>query len=767
MLSKDDILSIVTSELSLAHTSTYSGTGNVNLEESLRYYLGLPDGTEIEGRSQVTSTDVADAIEWIMPQIMKSFTQNNEIVIFDPVHDGDEKQAELESEYVYEVLMKQNDGFIILHQFVKDALMQRNGILKVYYAKHSETRTRDYTGINENQFNSLLSVEDIELIEKSEYIDQELTIQKQQSIQMQLQQMEQQYQQQRQQAQQQGQQVPPEMEQQWKDQQAQLIEELEKPVMLFDVKISVERKRGQIYIDPVPPEEFRINTQHNSINTDKARFTAHVLLKSISDVLEEFDISLDEAKEFPEGANFYQREYRFTLQNESVFNDRVDSGDDSQRLIEISECYIQMDVEETGISKLLKITVAGGDAPTDLIEIEEVEELPWVTTTAILMSHKFEGLSITDRLKEIQDQKTSLWRNMFDNMYLQNNQRNIVVENQVNMDDLLVSRPGGIIRAKRLDSIAPLITPQLGEDAYNMMTYLDQVRAGRTGVDPDGQANPTNIGDRVGSEGVARLMNAKEELVGMLVRVIAETGIKPLCIKIRNLSIKHIDAVKDFRFRGQWYEINPSEWLDRTNCTVRVGTGTGNHQLQIGSLTQVLAMQKELATTGSILANEKTAYNALDDFCKFSGLNGAVRYFVDPDSPEGKQAKDAQQKQQKEEQEKNDAERTAIAESQVKIANAEMLKAAAQAENVRLKDQVEQTKNLLTHQKQMSDSTIQSLKQQLAELEALMGQSDRTKDRSQKELDSIRRTALELTRIEKDSQREENENFEKNKEAAA
>lgn len=271
MLSKDDILSIVTSELSLSDSSSYNGVGLVSLENSLSYYLGRPNGTEIEGRSQVTSTDVADAIEWIMPQIMKSFTQNNEVVIFDPVHDGDEKQAELESEYVYEVLMKQNDGFIILHQFVKDALMQRNGILKVYYAKLNETKTSDYTGINEDQYNQLLSAEGVDLVEESRYIDQGLTIQKQQSIQMQMQQHQQQMQdpQYMQQLQQ-----NPEAMAQMEQQMAQAQEELEKPVMLYDVKISVERLRGKIYIDPVPPEEFRVNAQHNSLCLDKARFTA-------------------------------------------------------------------------------------------------------------------------------------------------------------------------------------------------------------------------------------------------------------------------------------------------------------------------------------------------------------------------------------------------------------------------------------------------------------------------------------------------------------
>jgi hypothetical protein len=749
MISREDIISIVASELALSNSSVYNGVGNVSLEDSLSYYLGLPNGTEIEGRSQIVSTDVADAIEWIMPQIMKSFTQNNEVVIFDPVHEGDEKQAELESEYVYEVLMKQNDGFIILHQFVKDALMQRNGILKCYYAKRNEVKTSSYTGISEDQLNALIAAEGVELLEESATVDEQLTLQKQQAIQAQLQQASQQP-------------IPGDAAQQKEVLSVleSLRAELEVPVYVYDVKVSVTRIRGQIYVDPIPPEEFRLNAQHNSINVDKARFTAHVTLKTVSEILEEFDISLDETKELPEGATFYDREYRFTLQNESVFHDRTDTPDESQRLIEVAECYMQMDVEGNGISKLMKVTVAGGDDPTDLLKVEELNSMPWVTTTTFLMSHKFEGLSITDRLKQIQDQKTALWRNMFDNMYLQNNQRNVVIENQVNMDDLLVSRPGGIIRAKRIDAISPLITPQLGQDAYNMMTYLDQVRAGRTGVDPDGQANPTKIGDRVGSQGLERMLNAKEELVGLIVRVIAETGIKPLCIKIRDLSIEHIDSVVDFRFRGQWYQIQPTTWYDRTKCTVRVGTGTGDRQLLTQALSVVVDLQKELAVNGSVLVSNKTAFNAIDDFCKFSGLNGATRYFVDPDSPEGVQAQENKDKMDAEAKAKNDEIERIMTEAQAKVAQAETVKAKAQEENVQLRAEVDFTKN-------QADAEIKFLKQQLDETKALIDTMSDDEDRKLRKYEIDQRTALELTRIEKDSKKEENKNFEGNKESTA
>ena len=481
--------------------------------------------------------------------------------------------------------------------------------------------------------------------------------------------------------------------------------------------------------------------------------------------MEDYNLSFDETTELNEGVNYYEREYRFAMQDESVFYDRVDSGDESQRLIEVSECFLQMDIDETGISKLMKITVAGGDTPTDLIQVEEIESMPWVSTTTFLMSHKFRGLSITDRLMEIQNQKTAIWRNINDNMYLQNNQRTAVVEGQVNLDDLLVSRPGGIVRTKRIDAIQPLVTPPLGPDAYNMMEYLDKVRAGRTGVDPDGGASPENIGDRVGSEGVERMMNAKEELVGLIIRVVAETGIKPLCTKIRNLSVKHVDSVIDFRFRGQWEQINPGKWLDRTMCTVRVGTGTGNHNSQLVALNQVMAIQEKLMQApGQYLVDFQQAYTTLDDFCKLSGLNGATRYFIDPNSKEGQQRKQMIEEQSKENSQKEEQIQMAMAKSQLDLAKAEQDKAQAQMLSAQAKAEADNAKNQLQLQKQVFDGQISLLEQELNESKAVVESLGKTAELELKEYDINLKTALELTRIEAQNAIDENENFKQNKE---
>lgn len=744
-LNDDKILEIISYELT--NSDNAFSDSDADLEDALDLYLGNPDGNEVEGRSSVVSTDVADAIEWIMPQVMKSFTQNNEVVVFDPVHEGDEYQAELESEYVYSVLMKQNDGFILLHQFVKDALMQRNGILKVYYANYTVRKISDYTGITDEQMSVLGTTDGVEVIQHSEYIDQEMTLLKQQEIQGQIQMIMMQ-----------AQQIQdPAQLQQVQMQVQQLQAEAQKPIVLHDIKISVERKKGKIYIDPVPPEEFRVCSQHNSINLDKARFTAQVTNMTVSDVLEKYELDKNALKDVPDANEDERTQYRFTKQEGSGFDADEDSLDPSQRKVTVSECYVRMDVEEIGIARLMKVTVVGdAETPTDLIHKEEIDCPPWISTTAILMSHKFQGLSITDRLKQIQAQKTTLWRNLLDNIYLQNNQRTIVVENQVNMDDLLVSRPGGIIRAKRLDAVAPFVTPQIHGDAFNMMQYLDQVKAGRTGVEADGTAAPQRIGDRVGSEGVERLMNAKEELVGLIIRVIAETGIKPLCIKIRNNAIQHMDAIIDYKFRGKWQKIKPSAWCERDETTVRVGTGTGNNQDRTMAVREIIGLQKEMIAdpTGkaAVLINHEVVFSSLNDYCKFTGLNGAGKYFLDPSSDAGKKSIADQAAASAKASQENTQMQMAMAQAQIKIANAEETKAKATAESARAKVMVERSKLEMQKMEAHYKAQFDAMKQRLEEATAISDEDQKNKELEFKYYDANQKADLKLLEIETDAQ---------------
>ena len=663
-LDNREILDIIIAELDNA-------PANSNLETPLEYYLGAPNGQEQEGRSKITSLDVADSIEWIMPQVMKSFTQTNEIVTFDPLTEDDELQAELESEYTYAILMKKNPGFIVIHQFIKDALMQRNGLIKVYFEKEEKKTTEEYTGLNEIQLTALLANENVEITSMSELM---------------------------------------------------VMDEMGQTQISYDVSIIVTRSQSKICVESVAPENFRVNSQHNSIDLSNARFTAHIETKTISDLLEA-GYSQKVLDEIPRD-DTNNSEYRFNLQGESII-DGIGDSNEAMRLLTVAECYCHIDINGDGIAELVKVTCAGwGDNPSTVLSTEEVEDQPWISTTAILMSHKFQGLSMFDRLKEIQDHKTSLIRNMQDNIYLQNNNRSMVVEGQVNIDDMMVSRPGGIVRVKRLDAMAPIMTPQIGMEAFEMVRYLDEVRAGRSGVSAEGSATPQNIGNNVGSEGVERMMTAKEELVGLIIRVVAETGIKPLMLKIRDLARQHVDTIEDFKFRGRWVKVEPASWKDRTDSTVRVGTGSGDTRAKMAAIAKIMDIQAQaLMQPGQVIVDQNKIYQAIDDFCKFAGLNGANKYFKDPTTEEGKNAQAQAQQQQAQEKQKVDMQNQAMMEMQIKLANAEMAKAQAAQANISVKAETEMAKHQREMDKQNYEIEKSKLEAQLTLSKALVDQT--------------------------------------------
>lgn len=658
MLDDKQILAIIGNELQQAQGGDEDSDISGNREAALAMYHGQPDGKEVEGRSQVVSTDVADAIEWIMPEIIKAFTQNNEVVTFDAVGDKDEDQAELESQYVYDILMKDNNGFLVIHEFVKDMLLQKNGFIKVFFDPSEKVTTEEYEQLTGAELNLILADPEIELLERTDDI----------------------------------------------------VENIE----VFDVKVKRTVDLSKIAVTTIPPEEFRVNRGHNSVDVSDARFTAHVMIKEASELVE-MGMSKDEVDKLPSSESMdSNREYRFTVQGENTTSMDNQSGDPSLREIEIAECCMRIDLDEDGIAETVKITVAGGSNPSHIVSIEPINSNPFISSTAILMSHKVFGISIYDRLKQIQEQKTSLWRNIFDNMYLQNNQRTIVLENQVNLDDLMVSRPGGIIRAKTPGAVQPYVTPPLGGDSYKMMDYLDQVRAGRAGVSPEGAITDTMIGDRVGSEGIADMMNAKEELVGLMIRVIAETGIKPLCYKIREEAIQHHSTIREYKFRGQWKNVNPVNWRNRSHTTVRVGTGSGNRKQQVMAIQQIMMVQEKiLMNPQQSLITEEQVFNAANDFAKFSGMPGVRKYLLDPKSPEGQQNKKVVSDANAKTQQAEEKEKQIMAQTTAKIAEAEVSKAKTAADNVQLKATIDTQKNQLTLQRQQSENEIAYLNQQI------------------------------------------------------
>ena len=154
--STQEILSILAKEL---HSSSgYIGGELVSRrKKSLEYYLGMPLGNEQEGRSQVVSNDVMDTVESLMPSLMKIFTSGDNVFACEGTGPEDDEMARQCSDYINYIFLKENNGFTALYSAFKDALIQKNGILKIYWDDSQKTEREEYTRLTDDEFDDLVS----------------------------------------------------------------------------------------------------------------------------------------------------------------------------------------------------------------------------------------------------------------------------------------------------------------------------------------------------------------------------------------------------------------------------------------------------------------------------------------------------------------------------------------------------------------------------------------------------------------------------------
>lgn len=548
--------------------------------DAMDRYYGKKYGNEQEGRSQIVTRDVADVIEWIMPSLMKIFTGGDKVVQFEPQGPEDVEAAKQATDYTNHVIMKQNPGFNIIYSWFKDALLQKNGIVKHYWDDTTELTREEYKNLTEEEFTSLLIDDSVEVVEHT--AKGGVTEVEQDGVMLQ--------------------DVQP---------------------MLHDVVIKRTNESGQVRIEPVPPEEFLINKYAKSV--EDARFVGHRVKRTKSDLIAQGypKAKIERAFSAEEAEWKSERLARFDFDGDSAYNSDIDEG------IWVTECYINVDFDNDGIDELRKVTKVGDE----ILDNEAVDSVPFSSLTPVPMPHKFYGLSIYDLISDLQLIKTTLMRNLLDNMYLTNNGRYQVVEGQANLDDLMTSRPGGIVRVRTPGAVSPLATPQLDQNSFNMLGYLDSIREERTGVNK----NSMGIGDgglksHQTATGVAQVMTAAQQKIELIARVFAETGMKDLATSVYQLVQKYESPEKIVRLNNKWVTLYPSDWKEKLDCTAQVGLGFGNKDMNLmhlGQLSQTIQMVAQHPAAG-MLIKPKNVYNLIAEQIKAMGMKNVNDFITDP-----------------------------------------------------------------------------------------------------------------------------------------
>ena len=572
--------------------------------KSLEYYLGDKLGTEIDGRSQVVSTDVADTIESLLPNLLRVFTASDKVVHCEPMTAEDVPMAAQATAYLNHVFYKENDGFQLLYNFFKDALIEKNGFLKIYWDDSEKVDYETYENLSIVEKEALQDTKDeIETVEEEVFEDES--------------------------AKEKFQEVLKQYEMQGVD-----ISQVQVPNFdLYNCKIKRIKKTGKVKIESIPPEEFLIDRGAKTI--EDADFVSHKVLMTRSDLVA-MGYSQDEVDELPKSdLDIYNDEE--TVRLADVDDYRISSSTDtSTEKVLVYESYVKYDYDEDGIAELRKIVSAGADGHHILSNMP-CDSVPFVTITPIPMPHRFYGRSISELVEDVQLMKSTVMRQLLDNMYLTNNNRVAVMDGMVNMDDLLTTRPGGIVRTKQPPNqvMQPLQAQPISQQAFPLLNYLDSVREGRTGVSKEAQGLSPDTLNAKTATGVNALMQQTQMRSELIARVFAETGVKSLFKKIFELMVKYQDKEKIIMMSNQYVPVRPTEWKDRFNISIVVGLGTGSKEQQTIMLNSILERQlqafqiqggKEMP-----MVNLKNMYNTLTKMVENAGLKNVETYFVDPD----------------------------------------------------------------------------------------------------------------------------------------
>jgi len=555
------------------HFSNSTGDWHTEVAEqradAMKAYFQEPYGNEVEGKSQIVTSEVADTIEWFLPSLMKVFTQGGEVARFTPSSTEDVTAAQQETDAINYLFYKKMDGFNILYSWFKDALIQKNGIAKFWYDDRKTTSTEEYKGLTEEEFTQLAA--------------------------------------------------DPELEpEEW---------ELDELSGELDVKFKRTVDESCPVIDVITPEKFYINPEYEHLPLWEAPFAADETDVRASDLIE-MGYSKIVVDAIPSGDDNSNREIetdaRFSDIGSEDPEDSDGSGDPSMRKIQIADCYLRVDTDGDGIAELRRIVVANR---THILSNEECAQMPYVSITPVPMPHRFFGRSIADQTMDLQLQKTTLLRNILDNLYLINNQRTIVLEGGANIDDLLVSRAGGIAREYTPNAIRPFPTTPFTGHPYEMLEYFDGMKEARTGITKYNQGLDANSLNKTAS-GMNMIMDASQSRIELVARIFAD-GVAKLFSGLHGLMLRNQNAPMIMQIRGKFVPIDPRQWRERTDMTVTVGLGTSNDEYMVARLEQLLQLQQSMMQMGFV--QPQHIHNTLSKLVESMGLKEVDMFFLQPD----------------------------------------------------------------------------------------------------------------------------------------
>lgn len=556
--------------------------------KSMRYMEGLTDLGHEEGRSKVVSTKVRDTIRAVKPSILRVFMSTDKPVEFVPKGPEDVAMAEQATDFIHHEFQRLN-GYKLLSDLIHDALVKKQGIAKAYYKTYAQAKIYTFTDLTAEELTLLVEDPGVEVLSQTS------------------------------------------------------VMKSSEEAPYYNLKISRKEMKGELCIEAVPSEEFFINREAKSI--EDAYVACHRTEMRAADVVAMgFDPEIVYDLDSYDSDTAITQEEVYQRQGYSDEGEDDNALDPSMKNVLITEAYMRIDVDGTGVPVLHKLICGGTNYK--LLDFEPCDHVPLVKLEIDPEPHTFYGRSLAEILCDDQDAATSVLRGILDNVALTNSPRMGFVSGKASVEDLLNNEIGGLVRMSDSGAVTNLAVPFVAGQTLNALTYLDKMVEAKSGVTQNIALNPDALQSTT-KTAVNAAVEAAAGQVEVMCRNLAD-GFKDLFKLMLEIAHKNFDEEKLMKLNGVYVPVDPRVWDTSYDVSVNVGLGTGREDERVAALQQALQLQMQVyANYGAQngLVSLTNIRNTLADILAVNGVRNSDRYFA-PINQEIEQQMLAMQQQQ-------------------------------------------------------------------------------------------------------------------------
>lgn len=538
--------------------------------------------SELSKKSKFISADIADAIEGALPALMKIFYGTDDVISISGHTGDDAKRANTMQELCNFQITTQNDGFMLFYRWIKDALITALGVVKAHWKREYE----------HTEFKTTVGIEQLALFDSDPNIE---------------------------------------------------INSVEQTEGGFN-DIGVAVPLFNIAYTQTKVKENRPVLE----NMDAARLLYDPLCTSLEDaqyVIDRKYVTIDELRRKEKDGIYENIDGAIETSAESIetmraiIEDRDDSYSSGSSLnrardrIVLYEYYGKIDVNQDELLEDVIITVVG---KTIISKQENIYGMfPFMALSPILEPFTLHGKSFADLIGQLQDLKTALIKEIMVNIAQSNDGREFIDPAAVNLEDLVrnkkyirVNANGGSIQ----NHVQPKAFSPMHPMTMQVLEYIDGIKENRTGITRYNQGLDANSLNHT-AHGIQTIMNAANQRLELIARIMSETGIKRLFRFLVSANQRFIDQNTVIRLTNDYIEITPDDLAGDFDMTVSSGTGVSDKQMDNQNLNEVMQIQASLIKGGFIpqqIAYD-FIYNATKKKLEVMGYKNVNDFIPSPD----------------------------------------------------------------------------------------------------------------------------------------